>query len=427
MFNFSFKNTFFIWFSILLLMVSCGSKNKSTQKETISVKETSSTTEKQSIIVGADQLQEYRKSLLNKNIAIVANQTSRIKYKTRYAVNEHTTGVKVINEHLVDYLHYQYGNNIKRVFAPEHGFRGKADAGEHIKNGIDQKTKLPIISLYGKNKKPKAEQLKGIDVVLFDIQDVGVRFYTYISTLHYVMEACAEANIKVIVLDRPNPNAHYVDGPMLEKQHKSFVGMHPVPLVYGMTIGEYAQMINGEKWLNNGIQCDLTVVPLKNYNHQMAYDLPVIPSPNLPNSKSINLYPSLAFFEGTNVSCGRGTEMQFQVYGSPFLNKKYNTFTFTPQPNFGAKHPKHKGNLCYGQDLKETEKLERLNLEWLIEAYISTDDKTKFFNPFFTKLAGTKKLQKQIEQTYTYREIRKDWYRDTEAFKKIRAKYLLYQ
>ena len=428
-FNFSFKNTFFIWFSISLFMVSCGSKNKSVEKERqeVRVKSQDEHVDSEKIIVGADQFQAYHSLIRGKKIGIVANQTSRVSYKAKYAVNEFTTGIKTYNKHLVDHLNNQFQRKIQRVFSPEHGFRGKADAGEHIKNGIDKKTGLSIISLYGKNKKPSPKQMEGIEVMLFDIQDVGVRFYTYISTLHYVMEACAEANIPLIVLDRPNPNAHYVDGPMLEKAHKSFVGMHPVPLVYGMTIGEYGQMINGEKWLKNGIKCDLKVIALKNYNHQTAYDLPIIPSPNLPNAKSINLYPSLAFFEGTNVSCGRGTEMQFQIYGAPNLTPKYNTFEFTPKPNFGAKHPKHNGKICFGQDLRNEKRLTRLNLEWLIEAYVSTDDKTNFFNPFFTKLAGTKKLQEQIELTYTYREIRKDWLRDLAAFEKVRGKYLIYK
>jgi len=434
LFYFRFKNTFFIWFIISLLMVSCGSgkKNQETKDKTQDKKENlnnkielKDNTQK-AIVVGANQFDKYLPLLKNKNFAVVANQTSMVSFKRKYPVNNRTTGLKTVQIHLVDHLRAQF-EHFKLVFAPEHGFRGKADAGEHIKNGIDSKSRLPIISLYGKNKKPSKAQLKGIDVILFDIQDVGVRFYTYISTLHYVMEACAEENIKLIVLDRPNPNAHYVDGPILEIEHKSFVGMHPVPLVYGMTIGEYAQMINGEKWLKNGIQCDLNVIPLENYTHQTEYTLPIKPSPNLPNAKSINLYPSLAFFEGTNVSCGRGTEMQFQVYGSPFLNKKHNTFEFTPKPNFGAKYPKYNGKICYGQDLRNYKKLNMLNLEWLLEAYVSTEDKTKFFIPFFTKLAGTKKLQQQIEQGYTYREIRKDWFRAIDKFKKVRGKYLIYE
>ncbi len=411
-----FKNTFFIWFIISLFMVSCGSNNKNQNTTANKItrnktKQVTKSTTKNTIIVGADRFNKYIPLLKNKNIAIVANQTSTINN----------------NIHLVDYLNNLFPNKLQKVFAPEHGFRGKADAGEHIKNGVDKKTGLPIISLYGKNKKPSNEQLQNIDIMVFDIQDVGVRFYTYISTLHYIMEACAENNILLIVLDRPNPNAHYIDGPLLEKEHKSFVGMHTVPLVYGMTIGEYAKMINGEKWLKNGIQCNLNVIPLKNYTHQTVYNLPIKPSPNLPNSKAINLYPSLAFFEGTNVSCGRGTEMQFQIYGSPFLNKKHTDFQFIPKPNFGAKHPKHNGKVCYGFDLRTKEKLNLLNLEWLIEAYVNTSNKVDFFNPFFTKLAGTKKLQAQIEQGYTYREIRKTWLADLEKFKKVRNQYLIYK
>ncbi len=405
-----FKSTSIFWFSFLIFSLSCGSKKANDQNNTTKIKPIIVNNK---IIVGANQTDKYISLLKDKNFAVVANQTSVI--------------TNLENSiHLVDFLHKKYPKNIKKVFAPEHGFRGKADAGELIKNGIDRKTNLPIISLYGKNKKPSKEQLKDIDVVVFDIQDVGVRFYTYISSLHYVMEACAENNIKVIVLDRPNPNAHYIDGPMLEKEHTSFIGMHQVPLVYGMTIGEYAKMINGEKWLANDVKCDLTIISLKNYTHQTNYDLPIKPSPNLPNAQSVNLYPSLAFFEGTNVSCGRGTEMQFQIFGSPFLPNNNFEFEFTPKPNFGAKFPKHENKKCYGLDLRNYKKLKHLNLEWLISAYVYTENKEVFFDKFFTKLAGTKKLQKQIEQRYTYREIRKTWLKDLNYFKKVRNKYLIY-
>ena len=357
----------------------------------------------------------YVNLLKGKNIAVVANQTSVI-FKELYKKKQEA-------RHLVDSL-LTLGIEVKKVFAPEHGFRGKADAGEVVKDGFDTKTGLQIISLYGKNKKPSATQLKGIDIVVFDIQDVGARFYTYISSLHYVMEACAEAGIQVIILDRPNPNSHYIDGPVLEAKHTSFVGMHKVPVVYGMTIGEYGKMINGEKWLKNGIQCDLKVIPLKNYNHQTKYSLPIKPSPNLPNDKSINLYPSLCFFEGTNVSAGRGTEMQFQVYGSPYITKS--SFTFTPQANEGSKYPKYKKQRCFGEDLRTAKNLNKLDLSYLLKAYQQNTSK-EFFNTFFTKLAGTERLQEQIEQGLSEKEIRKTWVQDIISFKKIRKKYLLYK
>lgn len=365
------------------------------------------------IKTAATQTELYLNLLKGKNIAIVANQTSVIELTTK---NQES-------RHLVDSL-LSLGVSVKKVFAPEHGFRGKADAGEMVKDGFDTKTGLPIFSLHGKSKKPSAEQLKGIDVIVFDIQDVGARFYTYISSLHYVMEAAAESEIQVIVLDRPNPNGHYVDGPVLEPAHKSFVGMHPVPLVYGMTIGEYGQMINGEKWLKNGIQCDLTVIPLKNYTHNSEYSLTIRPSPNLPNDTSINLYPSLGFFEGTIINAGRGTEFQFQRYGAPFFTKS--NFSYTPKPNFGSKYPKHKGKLCYGVDLNYTKKLSFVNLEWLIDAYQKTPKTEKFFGKTFTIHAGNTKLQKQIEQGLTAKEIKNSWEKNIEAFKKIRKKYLIY-
>jgi uncharacterized protein YbbC (DUF1343 family) len=316
--------------------------------------------------------------------------------------------------------------DIKQVFAPEHGFRGSADAGEVVKDGIDTKSKLPIISLYGKNKKPSKEQLANLDLIIFDIQDVGARFYTYISSLHYVMEACAEANIPVLVLDRPNPNGHYVDGPILDMAHKSFVGMHPIPVVHGMTIGEYAQMINGEKWLENGINCNLTIIPIKNYSRSISYSLPIKPSPNLPNDIAINLYPSLCFFEGTNVSAGRGTSGQFQVYGSPFLDKDLYEFKFVPQPNEGAKYPKHKGAVCYGEDLRNSASLNQLSLDYLIRAYNNSVGKQKFFSAFFTKLAGTTQLQQQIEDGLSEEKIRESWSKGISEFKVMREKYLIY-
>ena len=287
------------------------------------------------IVTGAENTAAYLQLLEGKKIGIVTNQTGIIKPEV---------ASKEIS--IVDFL-LAKKVNIQKIFAPEHGFRGTADAGEHVIDGKDAKTNLPIISLYGDNKKPKPEQLAGIDIMIFDLQDVGARFYTYISTLHYIMEACAENNIKLIVLDRPNPNINIIDGPILEKEFTSFVGMHPIPLLHGMTIGEYAKMINGEKWLKNGIQCNVTIIPCLNYSRKMAYSLPVKPSPNLPNDQAINLYASLCLFEGTNVSVGRGTETQFQVYGSPFLPKS--NFSFIPKPNFGAKEPLYKNEICNGE------------------------------------------------------------------------------
>ena len=414
----SFKSTYlFLFFLMIFQLISCAQTQKPTikkvEKEILAIK------------TGAEQTNLYLDLLKGKNVAIVANQTSILTVLQRVEVAPNVMGSKKVTHHLVDYLHNYNGIKIDKVFAPEHGFRGNADAGEAIKDGFDTKTGLPIISLYGKNKKPSAKQLEGIDVVVFDIQDVGARFYTYISSLHYVMEACAENRISLIILDRPNPNGHYIDGPVLELEHKSFVGMHKVPVVYGMTIGEYGQMINGEKWLENGIQCDVTVIPIQNYTHDFEYSLPVKPSPNLPNDKAINLYPSLCFFEGTNISAGRGTELQFQIYGAPYLDKK--GFSFTPKPNEGAKYPKYKNEICYGEDLRETESVQQLTLRWLIKAYKQTHTAGTFFNSFFTKLAGTKKLQHQIEQGLSEQEIRASWQKDLAAFKEVRKKYLIYK
>jgi len=387
---------------------------------------------------GADTPETYIPLLKNKRVGILTNQTGVLKEpavsekeilrETSLTQNstekEKMIDVKIELKHLVDFL-IESGINLQKIYAPEHGFRGTADAGELIKDGKDVKTGLPIISLYGNNKKPTKEQLLGVDIMVFDLQDVGARFYTYISSLHYLMEACAENNIPLIVLDRPNPNGNIIDGPTLEPENKSFVGMHPIPVLHGMTIGEYAQMINGEKWLKDGIQCDLTIIKCVNYKRDMAYSLPVPPSPNLPNDKAINLYASLCFFEGTNVSVGRGTDKQFQIFGSPFL--KNMDFSFTPKPNLGAKDPLHNGKECFGRDLSEVKNLERLELKWLIEAYNNTEDKSKFFNNFFVKLAGTKKLQQQLEEGLSEEEIRKTWEDDLQKFKEIRKKYLIYE
>lgn len=378
--------------------------------------------------VGAEDFLNYHPLIKDKKIGILTNQTGTVIIDSMYMLPDdgmlsHQRAYKRKQMHLVDFL-IQNKINLKKIYAPEHGFRGTADAGELIKDGKDTKTGLPIISLYGNNKKPTKEQLAGIDVMIFDLQDVGARFYTYISSLHYLMEACAENNIPVIVLDRPNPKGATVDGPVLEMKNKSFVGMHPIPVLHGMTIGEYAQMINGEKWLKNGVQAKLTVIPCKNYNKGMHYSLPVKPSPNLPNDTAINLYTSLCFFEGTNVSVGRGTEKQFQIYGSPFL--KNMNFSFIPEPNEGAKNPVHNGVKCFGEDLSAHAAIDGLSLEWLLKAYKNTTNKEKFFNNFFIKLAGTDKLQKQIEKGLTEKEIRETWKDGIEDFKKTSKKYSIY-
>ena len=405
------KNTYFFWVLAALFIISC--KTNTQGPKTISNLSEISTTK---LEVAASQLEKYIPLLKGKNVALVANQTSII---------ENPSLKKEKYTHLVDTL-LALNISLKKVFSPEHGFRGKADAGEKVLDGKDPSTGIPIVSLYGSNKKPKSNQLEGIDIIVFDLQDVGVRFYTYTSTLHYVMEAAAEAAIPVIVLDRPNPNAHYIDGPILERKYESFIGMHPVPIVSGMTIGEYAQMINGEKWLQNGINCDLTVIPLANYTHKTAYELPVKPSPNLPNAKAINLYSSICLFEGTRISCGRGTETQFQIFGSPLLASEKYTFSYTPIPNQGAKHPKHQDKLCYGMNLQEHKRLDEIELNWILNAYANYPNQKDFFIPYFSKLAGTAKLQNQIELGYSAADIKKTWQPGIEKFKKIRLKYLLY-
>lgn len=416
-----FKNTFLLSF----LIVSCGGSAQIKKKDTVTVfeedfSESSQITDSiaENIIVGANRTGVYLPFLENKKVGVVANQTSVIFRGDAESKNY---------IHLVDSL-LSLNVDVKKVFAPEHGFRGEADAGEEVADGKDKKTGLPLISLYGKNKKPAKEQLEGIDILIFDIQDVGVRFYTYISTLNYVMEACAESNIPVLILDRPNPNGSYIDGPTMEPQHTSFLGMHPIPLVHAMTIGEYAKMINGEEWLTDGIQCEINIIPIKNYTHDLPYSLPVRPSPNLPNDQSIQLYPSLGLFEGTNINAGRGTEFQFQMYGAPFLDKNVFTHVYTPEANFGAKDPKHKGKLCYGEDLREIAAPKEVSLQWIIKAYNNSADKSLIFNKAsFTTHAGTEKLQKQIEAGLSEQEIKETWKDGIEEFKKIREKYLIYE
>ncbi len=361
---------------------------------------------------GAEQTEKYLPLLKGKAVAVLTNQTGMIG-KT----------------HLVDSL-LSLGVNIKKVMSPEHGFRGQAAAGTHVKSGIDAKTGLPVISLYGSHRKPTAADLEDVDVVIFDVQDVGARFYTYISTLHYLMEACAENGKKLLILDRPNPNGFYVDGPVLRKEFRSFVGMDPIPVVHGLTVGEYAMMLNGEGWLKDGEQCELQVIKVKGYDHTMRYKLPVPPSPNLPDMKSVYLYPSLCFFEGTVVSVGRGTSKPFQIFGHPDF-KHYDT-TFVPEPIPGkAPHPKLQGKLCKGFDVSVfgesmLPNMDRLYLFWLRSAYFDLGAEDNFFTPFFNKLAGTDSLRIMIERGKTEEEIRASWQADLKKYKLIRKKYLLY-
>lgn len=385
--------------------------------KTLPVKET----QKGRLITGAEQINVYLPALKGKRVGMVLNQTSVIG-----------------NKHSVDSLR-TLGINIVKVFGPEHGFRGEASAGAKVNNNIDAKTGIPVISLYGTHYKPTPEDLKGIDLMVFDIQDVGARFYTYISTLHYLMEACAENNIELLILDRPNPNAFSIDGPILKEKYKSFIGMHPVPITHGMTIGEYAQMINGEGWLKNKVQCKLNIIKMANYTHAMPYTLPVKPSPNLNTQQSILLYPSLCLFEGTTISQGRGTYFPFQVLGSPKLRGKF-TFNFTPVSIRGmSETPLHQNQKCYGLDLRKYDvstfsKTGKINLKWLIDIYKAYPEKEKFFDykqnaqiNNFDRLAGTEALKAQIIAGKTEKEIRDSWEPGLSQFKTMRKKYLLYQ
>jgi len=363
-------------------------------------------------IPGSHRIDQYLPMLKGKNVAIVANHTSVIE-----------------DMHLIDTLR-NLEVNITKVFAPEHGFRGTKDAGEKIENQKDD-SGMEIISLYGKNKKPSKASMSDVDIVVFDIQDVGVRFYTYLSTLHYVMEACAENNKKLLVLDRPNPNAHYIDGPVLKTNERSFIGLHPVPIVYGLTIGEYAKMINGEQWLENSVQCHLTVVSCENYTHQTPYELSIAPSPNLPNLRSIYLYPSLALFEGTNISIGRGTDFPFQVIGHPKYPQQ--DFSFTPVSGYGAKYPKLENKKCYGLDLMKTGmdsvRQTQFNLKYVLDMYEKMPDKKNFFlkNKFFNKLAGNSLLMAQVKKRLSEEAIRKTWETDLNIYLRKRQKYLIYE
>lgn len=386
---------------ILLLFLFSSCLNATEQKSSII---------EEAIIVGAERYELYKNEIQEKSIGLVVNQTSTIK-----------------EMHLVDYL-VDKGHDVKKIFSPEHGFRGKAEAGELIQDNVDIKTGLPLISLYGKKKKPLPTDLSGIDVMIFDIQDVGVRFYTYLSTLHYVMEACAENDIKLIVLDRPNPNISRIDGPVMEPEFTSFIGLHPVPILYGLSIGEYAMMIKGEKWINRSSDCNLEVIYCDNYKRSSKYNLPIKPSPNLPSDNSIFLYPSLCFFEGTSFSVGRGTDFPFEVYGHPLYDGEY---SFTPQPNFGSKSPKHKGEKCIGHDLRNfSETNKQIDYSYMLNAYnYAVENNIEFFNSnnFINLLAGTDKLQQMIKAGKSEFDIRNAFENDLSAFKVMREKYLFYK
>jgi len=389
----------YLFFAFVILTLSC--KVQTVENTTVRIK------------TGAQQTEKYLPLLLNKNIAVMAN---------------HTTNIN--GSHLVDSL-LKLDVNIIKIFSPEHGFRGDSEAGEIIKSYIDDKTGLPVISLYGNSKKPKLSDFEDIDIIIFDLQDVGARFYTYISNMHYVMEACAETGVELMIFDRPNPNGFYVDGPVLDMNYQSFIGMHPVPIVHGMTVGEFAQMINGEYWLKDSLQCKLKVIPCANYTHDSLYKLPLNPSPNLQNMLSIYLYPSLGFFEGTYLSEGRGTEFPFQVFGAPDL--KNADFTFTPKSIEGvSKYPKHKDEQCFGVDLRginlhELISKKEINLEWILFAYKNVEDQEHFFNSYFYNISGTSQLKEQIIQGKSAEEIRKSWQLELDSFKLIRKKYLIYK
>ncbi len=356
---------------------------------------------------GADQLDVLLPKLAGQRVALMVNHTARVG-----------------RNHLADTLKSR-GVNLVKIFGPEHGFRGTADAGEEIKDGIDPKTGVPVVSLYGKNYKATPEQVADVDLIVFDIQDVGVRFFTYISSLHYLMETCAENNKKLIVLDRPNPNGSFVDGPVRKPEQKSFVGMHPIPIAHGMSIGEYARMINGEGWLTNQRTCSLEVIPMKNWKHTDTYAIPLRPSPNLPNDHAIGMYPSTCLFEGTVLSIGRGTHNPFEVTGHPDL--KGQPYTFTPVPIDGMdKDPKLKNQECHGLDMRSVPLPGEVTLKYLIQMYEAFPEKDKFFIAYFDKLAGNTTLKEQIRAGMSEKEIKATWKSELDAFRAIRAKYILY-
>lgn len=384
---------------LILLNLQC-----SERKNTESTVEAGS---KARLAVGAEQFDKYLPLLRDKRVALVVNHTSMVG-----------------QTHLADTLK-ALGINLTKIFAPEHGFRGTADPGEHVDDGVDRKLGLPVVSLYGDNRKPKEEQLVDTDILIFDIQDVGTRFYTYISTLHYVMEACAENNKTLIVLDRPNPNS-FVDGPILDTAFRSFVGMHPIPVVHGLTVGELAQMVNGEGWLKGKLKCELEVIPVLHWKRDQFYSCPVRPSPNLPDDQSIRLYPSLCFFEGTVISIGRGTQTPFQVIGHPML--KNMPYQFTPVSIEGMmKNPAFENEVCYGIDLRNTPVERRLNIQYVIDMYNAFPEKDKFFNNYFNTLAGNATLRKKIEDGVPEAAIRESWQAGLEEYLEMRGKYLIYR
>jgi uncharacterized protein YbbC (DUF1343 family) len=397
--------------SPLYLIFSCSSTVPQNKKQSIyhSAILRNEVIQKSSLKVGAEQLEKYLPLLKNKKVGLVVNHTAMVN-----------------NTHLVDTL-LSVGIDVRKIYAPEHGFRGTADAGEHVASYTDKKSGIAVISLYGNNKKPSPEQMADVDIVIYDIQDIGARFFTYISTMYLLMESCAENHKPLIILDRPNPNGDYIDGPVLDMQLKSFIGMLPLPIVHGLTVGELAYMINGQYWLRDSMQCAITVVPVVNYTHNTPYELPVKPSPNMPNMQAIRLYPSLALFEGTNVSVGRGTYFPFQLIGSPFTTDT--SFSFTPISIDGmSKDPMHLNKKCYGFDLKKVQTKKEVDLSYVIHMYELSMDKAGYFgkNNFFDKLAGTTELKKQIIAHTSIADIKKSWKKDLLIYKTMRKKYLLY-
>lgn len=385
---------------ILALCSNCNSANKTS-------------TSSNEVILGAARTETYFPILEGKRVGLVVNQTS-----------------VVDSMHLVDFLRSKKVN-IAAIYAPEHGYRGTVERGEYIESATDSVTGLSIYSIYGRLRKPTPEILKGIDVMVFDIQDIGVRFFTVVSTMSNVMEACAENGIKLIILDRPNPLGYYVDGPVMKPEFSNFIGMHQVPVVHGMTLGEYAMMINGEGWLKDSVKCDLEIVQLKNYTHSTKYQLPIAPSPNLPDMKSVYLYPSVCFFEGAEVNEGRGTYKPFQQFGTPWFIPRAHSYIPRSIPVLSL-HPKFENQVCYGYDLSgmeisELQRIKQVQLNYLIEFYRKSDQKELFFTDFFENLAGSDTLRKQIMAGQTEEQIRESWQTDLDRYKEMRKKYLLYQ